>query len=340
MRNQARAHQTQKQLELFVPKALSPKNQAKTFKFIDLFAGIGGLRLAFERVGGECVLSSEIDEKASITYETNFKSTPLGDIKKIKTSQIPDHDLLLAGFPCQPFSYAGEKKGLEDDRGTLFFQILRVLKAKKPSSFLLENVKGLTSLNEGQILKDMIRSLEDLGYHVSYKVMNTKEYGNTPQTRERIYIVGFLTETSFQFPKPIKLRKKIEDILEKKKQAPSFYYDRFLIHKELKKEIKKPNTIYQWRRKYVRENKSETCPTLTANMGTGGHNVPLIKDRYGIRKLTPRECARFQGFPDSFKLPDIAPSHLYKQIGNSVSVPVVERIAKEMKKCLEIGRKT
>lgn len=302
------------------------------YNFIDLFSGIGGIRLAFEKLGGHCVMSSENDEKAQITYKENFHDIPLGDIKKIPSQKIPYHDLLLAGFPCQPFSYSGYKKGFEDERGTLFFEILRFLKNKKPKSFLLENVKGLTSLNEGKILKDMIKSLNDIGYNVSYKVLNTKDYGNVPQTRERIYIVGFLENVDFEFPKPIKLKKRIKDVLLKERQHLDFYYDRFSMYTKLKEEIKKTNTIYQWRRTYVRENKSDVCPTLTANMGTGGHNVPLIKDRYGIRKLTPRECARFQGFPDSFKLPNIANSHLYKQIGNSVSVPVIHRIAQEILK--------
>ena len=297
-------------------------------KFIDLFAGIGGMRLGFEKQKAKCVFSSEIDSKAKITYKLNFKEEPYGDIKKIQ--DIPDHDILLAGFPCQPFSFAGYKKGLQDERGTLFFEIVRILKSKKPKSFLLENVKGLTSLNEGRVLQEMIKTLEHIGYNVFYKIMNTKDYGNLPQNRERIYIVGFLDNANFKFPNPIELEKSIKDILFKDKQSLDFYYDRFPIHEQLKKEITKQDTMYQWRRKYVRENKSKACPTLTANMGTGGHNVPLIKDNFGIRKLTPRECARFQGFPDSYKLPNIANSHLYKQIGNSVSVPVIERIAKEM----------
>ena len=314
---------------------LLKNNHSNTgFKFIDLFAGIGGLRLAFEKQAGKCVFSSEIDKQAQITYKANFKEKPFGDIKSIPSKNIPDHDILLAGFPCQPFSYAGYKQGLKDERGTLFYQIIRILKEKTPDAFLLENVKGLTSLNEGHILKDMINSLEDIGYKVSYSIMNTRDYGNIPQTRERVYIVGFLKDVYFNFPKTIKLSKKIKDFLFKEKQSPVFYYHRYPMYNELKKNITKQNTIYQWRRKYIRENKTESCPTLTANMGTGGHNVPLIKDNYGIRKLTPRECARFQGFPDSYILPNIANCHLYKQIGNSVSVPVVGRIAKEIIKYL------
>lgn len=295
------------------------------------------MRLAFESAGCECVLSSEIDDKACQTYKANFGEIPHGDIKKVSAKDIPDFDILLAGFPCQPFSYAGYKKGLKDERGTLFYEILRILKHKKPQALLLENVKGLTSLNEGLVLSHMLKALESLGYKVSYKVLNTKDYGNLPQTRERVYIVGFMEDMPFDFPKPLKLTKQVSDIVERTKQESTYYYDRFSIYKTLAKEIVKTNTVYQWRRKYVRENKSGVCPTLTANMGTGGHNVPLVKDRYGIRKLTPRECARFQGFPDRFVLPDIGDSNIYKQMGNSVSVPVVRRIARGMVSCLKSG---
>ena len=301
--------------------------------FIDLFAGIGGLRLGFEKLGAKCIFSSENDKHAQITYETNFKEKPAGDIYNIKALDIPSHDVLLAGFPCQPFSIAGYRKGFEDERGSLFFQILRILRKCRPKAFLLENVKGLVNLHKGQVFRDMIELLQKNGYNVYPKVLNTMEYGNIPQTRERIYIAGVQQSLSrhFNFPTPVKLTKSIHDILSKEKQDDYFYYDRFPVYKILKKEITKKDTIYQWRRNYVRENKSKVCPTLTANTGTGGHNVPLILDNYGIRKLTPRECAGFQGFPNSFILPkSISRCHLYKQIGNSVSIPVVERIAENM----------
>ncbi len=314
---------------------MSRNKQNFSFTFIDLFSGIGGLRLCFEKVGGKCVMSSEIDKKAKTTYQRNFNEIPRGDILKIKSKNIPNHDFLLAGFPCQPFSFAGYRKGLKDTRGGLFFEIIRILKDKQPKGFLLENVKGILSLEKGKTFKHMISSLQNIGYKIHYEVLNSKDYGNIPQTRERIYIVGFLYETNFRFPKKTPLKKSIKDILFKNKQDLSFYYDKYDIYKILKKEIQKRNTIYQWRRKYVRENKSNVCPTLTANMGTGGHNIPLIKDRFGIRKLTPRECAKFQGFPEKFILPkELSNCHLYKQIGNSVSIPVVKKIAKEMKKCL------
>ena len=307
-------------------------------KFIDLFAGIGGLRLGFEKHNAECVFSSEIDKHAKITYEANFKEKPEGDIYKIQSKDIPKHDILLAGFPCQPFSIAGYRKGLEDKRGNLFFQILRILQDLQPKTFLLENVKGLINLHKGQVFHEMLTLLQNANYDVHCKVLNTMTHGNLPQTRDRVYIVGFQKKLfiNFDFPRPINLTKTIHDILLKNKQNDSFYYDRFSIHKILKKEIVNKNTLYQWRRNYVRENKSKVCPTLTANTGTGGHNVPLLLDNHGIRKLTPRECARFQGFPDSFILPNsISNCHLYKQIGNSVSIPVIERIAKNMKDAIE-----
>lgn len=299
-------------------------------KFIDLFAGIGGLRLGFEKHGAKCVFSSEIDHHAGITYEANFGEKPAGDIRKIQSEDIPDHDILLAGFPCQPFSVAGEKKGLRDQRGNLFYEIVRVLEDCRPKAFLLENVKGLLSLNKGRTFALICEELRKRGYKIHAKVLNTMLYGGIPQTRERVYIVGFLKDCDFLFPQPTLLKKTVKDIILKQKQDDFFYYDRFPMFKLLKKHIKKKGVVYQWRRSYVRENKSGVCPTLMAHMGTGGHNVPLIKDQYGIRKLTPRECARFQGFPDSFKLPDISVCHLYKQMGNSVSVPVIERIAKKM----------
>ena len=305
-------------------------------KFIDLFAGIGGLRLGFEKAGAECVFSSEIDTYAKMTYKLNFKETPAGDIRQISSKNIPQHEVLLAGFPCQPFSVAGEKKGLQDVRGNLFYQIIRILKDCKPKAFLLENVKGLTSLNKGRTFKIIQEELKSSGYKVYYKILNTMDYANLPQTRERVYIVGFLKDCEFVFPKKIRLKKTVQDIILKNKQDDKYYYNRFEIFKTLQKQITKKDTVYQWRRSYVRENKNKVCPTLMAHMGTGGHNVPLIKDDYGIRKLTPKECAKFQGFPNSFKLPtQLSDCHLYKQLGNSVSITVVKRIAKQIIKTIQ-----
>jgi len=301
--------------------------------FIDLFAGIGGMRLAFESKGGKCVFSSEWDKQAQETYLYNFGERPAGDITKIKEEEIPKHDVLLAGFPCQSFSIAGDRKGFEDVRGTLFFEVARILKSHRPSAFLLENVKGLLNHNKGETFQVIIRTLKELDYNVSWEVLNAIDYG-VPQTRERIYIVGFdnrkIRNIDFSFPIETGPVIKVEDLLDR--IVPElFYYDRFAMYEQLKKEMVKEGVIYQWRRKYVRENKSNACPTLTANMGIGGHNVPLVKIGNRIRKLTPLECLRFQGFPENYKLPEfLSNACLYKQIGNSVVVPIIKRIAEEI----------
>jgi len=316
-----------------------PPIKNPTFKFIDLFAGIGGFRIAMQNLGGSCVFSSEIDRYAQKTYDTNFGEVPFGDITKVNENDIPDHDVLCAGFPCQPFSIAGYRKGFTDKgRGDLFFEIIRILQDRKPKAFLLENVKNLKTHNKGSTLKLIYKELENIGYYVKDAVLNTMDYGNLPQNRERIYIVGFLSKgefNQFEFPKKIKLTKTIHDCLISNKVEEKYYYNGKPLYEKLKTDVIKRDTVYQWRRKYVRENKSNVCPTLTANMGTGGHNVPIIKDEYGIRKLTPRECANFQGFPKEYMLPKIADSQLYKQIGNSVSIPVIERIAKQIKKAMK-----
>lgn len=315
-------------------------------KFIDLFAGIGGIKIAFENAGFNCVFSNDFDDNCKITFDLNFselfeidKQMVLRDISQISTNKIPDFDLLTGGFPCQPFSVAGYRQGFKDEkgRGNVFFDIIRILKDKKPTAFLLENVKNLKSHDKGNTIKIIHQELEKLGYKVTDKVLNAMQYGNVPQNRERIYIIGFLDENAFkkfEFPKKISLTKTIHDCLETEVDKKYFYNDKPLFER-IKKDITKKDTVYQWRRQYVRENKNGVCPTLTANMGMGGHNVPIIFTDQGIRKLTPRECANFQGFPKNYKLPKIADSALYKQFGNSVVIPVVERIAKNMKKALE-----
>ena len=311
-----------------------------SLKFIDLFAGIGGIRLGFQDFFGECVFSSELDKYAQTTYEANFNHKPAGDITQINEKDIPNFDILLAGFPCQPFSVAGYRKGFDDEkgRGNVFFDIVRILKHHKPKVFLLENVKNLKTHDKGNTIKVIYSELENLGYYVMDKVLNSMEFGNIPQNRERIYIVGFLDKSAFEaftFPNKVALTKSIHDCLEVQDVDNRYYYNDKAIYSELKNDITKKDTVYQWRRKYVRENKNNVCPTLTANMGTGGHNVPLILNGKGIRKLTPRECANFQGFPSDYKLPDIADSHLYKQFGNSVSVSVVKRIAEQIRVSLD-----
>lgn len=310
------------------------------FSTLDLFAGIGGIRIGFENAGFKTVFANDFEEKCRDTYDLNFNNAKLvvEDLRKIGVDDLPKFDFLLGGFPCQAFSIAGYRQGFKDekDRGNLFFDIARILEARKPEGFLLENVKNLKSHDNGRTFEVIAKTLKELGYHIKFNVLNSMDYGNVPQNRERIYIVGFKNSNyieKFKFPEKVKLTKRILDVLEENVPEKYYYNDKPLF-KKLKKFINQTGKVYQWRRQYVRENKSGVCPTLTANMGMGGHNVPLVKDKKGIRKLTPRECARIQGFPDTFKLPEISDSALYKQLGNSVSVPVLEAIAKQMMKAM------
>jgi DNA (cytosine-5)-methyltransferase 1 len=321
------------------PDKVASKKIKHGFNTIDLFAGVGGIRFGFEHAGFKTVFANDFEPKCKDTYDLNFKDSKLvvEDIRKIGIEDLPKFDFLLGGFPCQAFSIAGYRKGFNDEknRGNLFFDIARILDERSPVGFLLENVKNLKGHDEGKTFKIILKTLEDLGYHVKTKVLNTMEYGNVPQNRERIYIVGFKNKDyseKFEFPIPVKLTVKITDILEKKVDK-KYYYNGKPLYEKLKDFVKE-GKVYQWRRQYVRENKSGVCPTLTANMGTGGHNVPIIKDKNGIRKLTPLECARIQGFPADYKLPNISDSALYKQFGNSVSVPVIEAVAREMMKAM------
>lgn len=305
----------------------------KKYKAIDLFAGIGGIRLGFANAfkdNIEFVFSSEIDKYAQETYKANFDEVPHGDITKIDEKDIPSHDILLAGFPCQAFSIAGKRLGFEDTRGTLFFEVARIIKHHKPKIVFLENVKGFVNHDNGNTFRVVKETLEELGYKVYAQVLNAKDFG-VPQNRERIYIVAFLDDVEFEFPVPLDVNISIKSKLEND-VSEKYYYNNKPLFERIKDDVVDENSIYQWRRQYVRENKSGVCPTLTANMGTGGHNVPIIKDKKGIRKLTPRECANFQGFPNNFILPNLVDSQLYKQCGNSVVVGVIEKIAFEINK--------
>ena len=312
-----------------------------TYKSIDLFAGLGGIRMGFEKVGFKTVFANDFDKNSKIAYDLNFgdSSLTLQDLKTIEPEKLPDFDFLFGGFPCQAFSIAGYRKGFEDSsgRGDLFFYIAKILETKEPQGFMLENVKNLVTHDNGKTFQIILNTLHELGYYVKYQVLNTMEYGNLRQNRERIYIVGFkdpATLNRFQFPKKQFLTQKMDDILDKEIDAKYYYNDKPL-YPSLKDGVLSFETFYQWRRQYVRENKKNVCPTLTANMGTGGHNVPIVRDLKGIRKLTPRECFRLQGFPDSYKLPFMSDSGLYKLIGNSVSVNVIEQIAKQVHLALE-----
>jgi len=319
--------------------------KAKKLKAIDLFAGIGGIRIGFEAAGFEIAYSNDFDKNAAATYKLNFGEIDNTDlfkaIKERGMKRIPKRfDILLGGFPCQPFSVAGYKKGFRDRRGNLLFAVIDILKKRKPKAVFLENVKHLKNHDDEKTFKRIQEELLKAGYHMKAEVFNSMTHGNVPQTRERIYIVAFRfprTLMKFSFPDKIPLTRRMQQVLEKNVGSDYYYDDRYGdIYKKLKKDVRKRDSFYQYRRTYVRELKNGMCPTLTASMGLGGHNVPIIRDSRGVRKLTPRECARLQGFPESFKFPkDQANMHLYKQVGNSVTVPVISRIAENIRIALE-----
>ena len=314
-----------------------------------LFAGIGGIDLGFKKVGVKALWANEIDTYCAETFKANHSDTNLivGDICNLKAKDLPTVDILAGGFPCQPFSIAGYRKGFEDDRGNLFFQIIRLLKEfqiekRLPKVVFLENVKNLYNHNNGETFKLVREELKNLGYYVTERILNTCEYGNIPQNRERLYIVAFLSKEqkdNLVWPSKIKLTNTIDNIIAWDNEVDKKYYytPSMKCYPLLYENMKNKNSIYQFRRVYIRENKSGVCPTLTANMGMGGHNVPLIKDsKDRIRKITPRECLLLQGFPKDFNIPkNLCDSRVYKQAGNSVSVEVIYRIAKEIIKVLK-----
>lgn len=301
------------------------------FKFIDLFAGIGGIRLGFESVGGHCVFSSEFDEDACKTYEANFHEHPAGDITKIDAKDIPDFDILLGGFPCQAFSIIGKKEGFANETcGTLFFEIERILKEKRPKAFLLENVKNLKSHDNGNTYKVIKSHLLNLGYNVYESVLNSLDYG-VPQRRERIFIAGFLNNVRFSFPQPVPInqRKNLSDILEK--NVDKKYYVNPRIRESRLSRIKDKN----YPKPYIsHENMAGSVtphPYSSCLRAGASANYILINDE---RRPTEREMLRIQGFPDSYKI--VLPyGKVKKQCGNSVSVPVIAAIAREMIKSLK-----
>jgi DNA (cytosine-5)-methyltransferase 1 len=313
-----------------------------------LFAGIGGIDLAFKQAGFSVIWSNDIDKYCQISYDLNHPNNNfvLKDINHINGNDLPEIDLLVGGFPCQSFSIAGNRKGFEDERGILFYQIIRLLREldeadNKPLVLFFENVKNLKNHNKGETFNNIQLELKNLGYFIDDRVLNSAEYGNVPQNRERIYIVAFLQKehlNRFEWPHKIELTNRITDIIKWGEQVSEKFYCKktWKCYPLMEKEIKNKNTIYHFRRVYVRENKNGLSPTLTANMGQGGHNVPMMIDNFGrIRKLTLRECLLLQGFPETFKIPEnISFNQMYKQIGNSVTVPVVYRIAKSIKKAL------
>lgn len=326
----------------------------KKFTFIDLFAGLGGFRISLEKIGGTCVFSSEINEHASLMYKENFGDKPNGDIVKIEAKDIPSFDVLCAGFPCQAFSIAGKKLGFEDTRGTLFFEICRIVKEKQPKVIFLENVKNLTVHDKGKTLQVIISTLEDLGYKVSYKILNAKDFG-VPQNRERIIIVASKDKKiNFDNLKQVKISPKIQDILDVTNQE---YIDESLytlldskqvkqnhqsglifagfMNKTMRKNVdsskfyfsrnhRQPNRIYRF---------DGTHPTLSSQESAGRYYILLSNGK--VRKLTINECYLLMGFPKNFKLIG-SKNNLYQRIGNSVCIPMIESVAKLIKEELLI----
>jgi len=313
------------------PPVTNPK-----FKFIDLFAGIGGIRLAFQNLGGKCVFTSEWNSFSKKTYEANFGEVPFGDITKIHEKEIPDHDILLAGFPCQPFSIAGVSKKnalgrkhgfLDETQGTLFFDIARIIKYKKPSAFMLENVKNLISHDKGKTFTVITETLKELGYSIHYKVLDGKHF--VPQHRERIIIVGFRNETvNFQFPKLPEPSAKFKDILEPKP------LDKYTLSDHL----------WQYLQDYSAKHKAKgngfgfgltdlngISRTLSARYYKDGAEILIPQKGKNPRRLIPRECARLQGFPDNFLIP-VSDNQAYRQFGNSVAMPLIQFVGKNIVK--------
>jgi len=356
------------------PNDVPLQNTKPKLRMIDLFAGTGAFSYAFEQTGKvECVFANDIKPEAKLIYDLNHKTKlTLGDLNDIKNEDIPVHDIASFGFPCQPFSIAGEKKGFNDPRANIFWKIVDILKHHKTPIIILENVKNLTSHDNGNTFQTICNSLTGLGYHLVYNILNTCKITHIPQNRERIYMLGFLDgeladKIDLDFPlsdnshiqtlledyitpthpvnplanqtqniQPVPVQSELIKPLIKQiainKLIPvtipnKYYYtDKLQVYDEVVKTVTKPiseGVVYQYRRYYVRENMKGVCPTLTANMGSGGHNVPLIKDNHGIRKLTPRECFNLQGFPKNYNLPDISDNALYHLAGNAVSLPIL-----------------
>ena len=310
----------------------SPVKKRDTFfTFIDLFAGIGGIRMGFENAGGECVFTSEWDESAQKTYQANFKEMPYGDITKIQPEEIPSFDILLAGFPCQPFSQAGLKKGFEDTRGTLFFDIARIVKYHKPSVVFLENVRNLASHDKGNTLKVIIRTLEDMGYKVFNKILNAKDFG-VPQNRARIYIVAFKEDVDFEFPTPPMSKTKVGDILDKKVDSKYTISDKLWSgHQRRKKEHAEKGNGFGYS---IFDETSEYTSTISARYYKDGSEILIKQDGKNPRKITPREAARLQGYPEDFIIP-VSDAQAYKQFGNSVAVPVIKALSFQIAKVLK-----
>ncbi len=317
-----------------------PSSEKAKFKFVDLFAGIGGIRLAYQNLGGKCVFTSEWDTYSKQTYEANFGEVPFGDITKISEKDIPDHDILLAGFPCQPFSIAGVSKKnalgrahgfLDETQGTLFFDVARIIKHKKPSAFMLENVKNLVSHDKGKTFKIILETLKEIGYNVHYQIMDGKHF--VPQHRERIIIVGFKksefkSKELFAFPKLPNPSRTVKEILEPSVDPKYTLSDKlWLFLQEYAKKHKAKGNGFG----FGLADLNGISRTMSARYYKDGAEILIPQIGKNPRRLTPRECARLQGFPDSFVIP-VSNNQAYKQFGNSVVTPLMQAIGKEIVK--------
>ena len=307
-----------------------------------LFSGIGGIDLAFQQAGFEIVWANEFDRDAAKTYRYNFGDEHLVecDIRSVRSKDIPDFDVLVAGFPCQPFSIAGKQKGFDDPRGNLFFEIARIARDKRPQVIFLENVANLLEHDDGKTFLTIYNALVPYGYTFKYRVMDAIEYGNVPQHRTRIFIVAFLDYEkceSFEFPDKQKLTVKLNDILVRNEKHDACYYytDSSVYYEDLNRIVTDKSALYKIYDSGVSRKAHYVCPTLTANMGTYPDRVPIIRDEYGIRKITPYECLALQGFPKDYRFPKIPMASAYKQCGNSVVVPVIRRIAENIYKVMK-----
>lgn len=327
--------------------SLKTKNKIHNFKFIDLFAGIGGFRLALESLGGQCVFSSEIDKFARNTYYENFGEYPSGDIKSIDIDNIPKHDVLCAGFPCQPFSLAGKRLGFNDTRGTLFFEVAKIIKHKKPKSFILENVSGIVNHDNGNTLQTILNTLDELDYDVEWKLMNAKDF-NIPQNRNRWYCIGIHKKLNINpldieliFPQKQALEYTLNEIIENNSNSEFIISDIAManinshIENYRKKNTEHSNILIanNIRPSKVSFSCSGISPCLTAKMGTGGNNIPVIVNQK--RKFTVEECKKIMGFPNDFIMKENY-SQSYKQLGNSVVVPIIETLAANLIELINI----
>lgn len=312
----------------------------KKLTIASMFAGIGGIDLGFEQAGYKIVWANEIDKYACRTYRLNFGEDYLveGDIQDVSTDTIPDFDVLVAGFPCQAFSSVGLQKGFEDPRGNLFFETARVIAAKKPIAVFFENVANLVKHDNGNTLSTILSTMAELKYHVKYKVMNASDYG-IPQQRNRIYMVAFKNKAAyekFEFPLERELKRDAFSFFDKERQSDSYYMDNHKMWNEIVAFMTDKHRIYRFTDWGLSKGRDGICPTLLAAMGSPYERIPFFWDDFSIRKITQREAARLQGFPEDFQFPlKKTPKQVYKQIGNSVCVPIVKEIAEEMKKVLE-----